>query len=55
MNGRAILIGFVAAVAVAVSGIAASDAFAEPEIALELRGVRGRQWQLGYLNDAHTM
>ena len=38
MNGRAILIGFVAAVAVAVSGIAASDAFAEPEIALELRG-----------------
>ena len=38
MNGRAVLIGFVAAVAVAVSGIAASDAFAEPEIALELRG-----------------
>ena len=39
MNGRAILIGFVAAVAVAVSGIAASDAFAEPEIDLQLRGV----------------
>ncbi len=37
MTGRAILIGFVAAVAVAVSGIAASDAFAEPEIALALR------------------
>ena len=39
MTGRAILIGFVAAVAVAASGIAASDAFAEPEIDLQLRGV----------------